>query len=275
MPEPQTEEKPYLSVTQLELFAKCPEAYRRRYMEGEKRPPGIAMIRGKAVHTAAESNMKQKKKSFQDMRPADVVEMADSAFKYELDKGGVSLNSEERSRGLTVVRLETQAQIARMARLHAVCQAPDYQPVAVEEAIRVTLPQSSRDLLCVIDLVDDRNRVVDFKSMGKSPSKSDADTSIQLTAYHLARQAQSGVPPATCRLDATVDGAETQKRVVLESPRTIEHVSALGARFVTTTRAIEAGSFPPAAVGCWWCARKWCGYFETCAFVRGQTSQGD
>lgn len=267
--------KPHLSVTQLELFAKCPEAYRRRYVEKESRPPGIALIRGSSVHTAAEHNMRQKMTSRQDMRPADVVEVADVAFRQRLNEGGVALNLEERIRGLNVITLETRDTIARLARLHAITQSPDYQPVEVEDPILVTLPNSTRDLKCVIDVVDERGRVIDFKTAGKSPSRSDADTSIQLTAYHLARQAKTGVAPTGLRLDVTVDGAESQRRVVLETTRTMDHVAALGARFMATTKAIEAGSFPPAAVGCWWCSKRFCGYFDTCSFVRGQTGQND
>ncbi len=269
------DKKPYLSVTQLEMFGKCGEQYRRRYMEQQRLPPGVAMTRGKAVHTAAEQNMRQKIQSHENMRASDVVAMADAAFTASIETGGIMLNSDEESRGVKVVTGEARDQVARLARLHAFAQAPDYQPVAVERTIRVELPQSKRDLLCVIDLVDTRNRVIDFKTMSKTPNRADAETSIQLTAYHVAWNAYTGAPPSELRLDATIDGANQQRREVIVTARTPDHVESLGARFAAVGQAIDVGAFPPAAVGQWFCSKKWCGYYGSCAFVRGQTTQND
>lgn len=269
------DDKPYLSVTQLEMFAKCGEQYRRRYIEKQRIPPGVALVRGGAVHSAAEANLKQKIETAVDLKPSQVVEIADAAFSQRIAEGGLLLNPEEAARGMKVVAGEARDTVARLARLHAITQAPDYQPVAVEEAVRVRLPNSSRDLLCVIDVVDDQNRITDFKSTTKAPSQKDADQSIQLTAYHLAWGTKTRLPPSELRIDAAIDGSTSQRREVLKTVRTAEHVNSLGARFSATNQAIEAGSFPPAAIGTWWCSARWCGYWSTCPFVRGQSTQND
>jgi hypothetical protein len=36
--------------------------------------------------------------------------------------------------------------------------------------------------------------------------------------------------------------------------------------------SIDAGFFPPAPQGVWWCSAKWCGYHATCPYVRGGAS---
>ena len=268
-------DKPYLSVTQLEMAGMCMERYRRRYVEGQKLPPGIALVRGGAVHIAAEANMKQKISTGTDLKPGEVVEIADAAFDSRIAEGGLALNPDEASRGIKVVTGEARDTVARMARLHALTQAPEYTPKVVEETIRVNLPASSRDLLCVIDLVDDRNRIVDFKSTTKSPRPQDAAQSIQLSAYHLAWAVKSGQPPAELRMDFLVDSGTSQRRQVLHTTRTPDHINALAARFSAVNKSIEAGTFPPAAIGTWWCSPKWCGYWSTCPFVRGQSTQND
>lgn len=42
----------YLSVSQLDTFTRCGEQFRRRFMEGECIPPGIAARIGSGVHKA-------------------------------------------------------------------------------------------------------------------------------------------------------------------------------------------------------------------------------
>jgi len=43
-----------LSVTQLLMYMKCPAMYEKRYVEGKKEPPGIALIEGSSGHDALE-----------------------------------------------------------------------------------------------------------------------------------------------------------------------------------------------------------------------------
>lgn len=266
--------KPHLSVTQIEMHGKCQEQYRRRYIERDVIPPGFALVRGSAVHEAAEANMRQKISSRRDLPAQDVVDMAAAAFEHRV-QSGVSLNAEEASRGLSVVKGETLDMVARLARLHAVAQAPDYQPVAVEEAVLVTLPAASRDLLCVIDLVDETGTLADFKTSAKAKTQQEADESLQLTTYHFAWQAKTGAVPTSLVLDVAVDKETGQKRQRLETDRTRHDVLALGRRFAAVSAAVDSGVFAPAPVGAWWCSEKFCGYHASCPFVRGSRRQGD
>ncbi len=50
----------HFSVSQLSMFQRCGEQYRRRYMEGDIFPPGLALVTGRATHKSAEVNLKQK-----------------------------------------------------------------------------------------------------------------------------------------------------------------------------------------------------------------------
>lgn len=269
-------QKPHLSSVQLEMIGKCPEQWRRRYLEKEVIPPGIALVRGRSVHAGAEHNFRQKIRSHTDLPASHIVERAVAQVEAEI-RAGVTLSNDEASVGLRKVTGQTVDMVAKLARLHAQTQAPEYQPAHVELPIRVSLPQSPRDLLCVIDLVTDVDEVVDFKT-GKPHTQREADESIQLTAYHFARQVQTGHAPTGLAMDIMVAKDTKLARQKIKTTRTDSDVNALGERFSSVVNMIEAGVFPgaPTGVGCWWCSAKWCGYHSTCKFVGNSArNQGD
>ena len=263
------QKKPHLSATQLEMYCRCPESYRRRYLEGEVIPPGIALLKGSGFHKGAEVNMRQKIETHRDLPVSDVVDASVAAFE-EATAGEYILSEEEESRGATVVVADAKDDLAAMATVHATDQAPDYQPVAVEKRVLIELPEAPRDLLGIIDLVDDQDRVVDFKTAGRKKSQGEADVSTQLTVYAAAFTREHGAPPAELRLDCVVQTKRTTSRQVVATTRDSDDFSALAARINAVTQAIAAGSFPPALPGTWWCSDRFCGYWRTCPFVNAK-----
>ncbi len=259
------DDRPHTSQTQLELYAKCPEAFRRRYIEGEKIPPGFALLKGSGYHGGVEVNMSQKIDSHRDLPVGDIVDASVAAFEAR-QVDGVSLTDEEASRGLRVVQSEVIDDLCDVATVHAVKQAPDYQPIMVERKVRIELP-GTHDLLAVIDLGDDQDRVVDFKSSGKRKSQADADASVQLTVYAAAYQVETGRDAQELRLDTIVQTKTKTSREVVETRRGPRDFNALADRINVIRSAIEAGNFPPASGLGWWCSSKWCGYYRTCKFV--------
>lgn len=268
--------KPHLSASQLESFCRCPEAYRRRYAEGEIIPPGIAMLVGSGFHRGAEANMRQKVESREDMPAKEIVDMAVAGFEAEIGKGYI-LNDAEASVGSEIVIGEAKDSVATFAQLHAKEQAPDYQPIMVEHPVRIELP-GPRDLVGIIDLADEQQRVTDFKTGGRRKSQEDADGSVQLTVYAAAFQVETGSPPSEVRLDTAVKTKTKMYRDVITSTRDADDFAALASRINVVTDAIDRGSFPPATPGAWWCSSRFCGYYSTCPFInpkRGRAAQND
>jgi len=262
--------KPHLSATQIGMYCRCPEQYRRRYIEGEILPPGIALLKGSGFHRGAEHNFRQKVESHQDLPSADIVDAAVAAFESALG-GAYALTDDEQSRGAKVVLSEAKDDLAEMATVHAEEQAPDYQPVMVEEVIRIPLP-GERDMLGVIDLADDKNRVIDLKTAARKKTEKEADESVQLTIYAAAYRQLTGRRPSEVRLD-TVIRTKTGKmsRQVLSSSRRDADFSALAHRITAVSAAVTAGIFTPAEPGHWMCAPRWCGFYSTCKFVNSET----
>lgn len=261
-------EKPHLSPSQLEMFAKCPEQWRRRYVENEILPPGVAALKGKTVHAAAEANFRQKLVSGEDLGLEHFRELAAESFDAQV-AGEYQLSAEEESRGKKRVLGEAKDAAVEMAEFHGAKQAPEYQPALVEQRFRVELP-GPHDLLGVIDMADDRGRVIDFKTSGKAKSQSDADGSVQLTAYHVGHVVLTGRAPSELRLDVIVGAKKGLSRNVVKTARERADLAALAARLNVVSRAIEAGLFPPAAPGSWWCSAKWCGFYRTCRYVNSE-----
>ncbi len=259
-------DKLHLSPTQLEMYCRCPEQYRRRYLEREIIPPGIASLKGTGFHRGAAVNMRQKLESGVDLPASEIVEAAVSVFEIEVH-GGVSFSQEEVSRGSTAVIDEATDDLRELVDCHAKAQAPEYQPVFVEEKVRIELPNAPRDVLGIIDLADTKRRVTDFKTASKKKSQSDADDSVQLSVYAAAYQVKTGEPPAEVRLDSVVQTKTKTERQVLTSERGPADFTALANRINAVTKGIQAGVFTPATPGAWWCGPKWCGYWNTCPFV--------
>jgi hypothetical protein len=253
----------------LDSYCKCGEAYRRRYIEGERIPPNVAMLKGTGFHRGAETNFRQKIETHEDLKPSDIVDAAVSAFEAELEKG-VELAGDDKLRGKTAVIGETKDDLVSVVTVHAKEQAPDYQPVFVEQPFTIELPESSRDLMGIIDLGDDLRRVTDLKSAGKSKSQADADNSVQLTIYAAGHHAITGNPPTEVRLDTIVTTKTKTYRNVVSSDRGMPDFTALANRVEAVNKGIDAGVFAPATPGAWWCGPRWCGYWSTCPFVNSQ-----
>jgi hypothetical protein len=262
-------QKPHISDSQLTMHGKCPEQWRRRYIEKEVIPPGVAMLIGSGVHIGAETNFGQKIESHVDMPRGEIIEAAVAGFKARIGGDGCLLSEDEASRGKTVVVSQATDTIVTLAGLHADQQAPDYQPMEVECHTRIELPASTHDILAITDLRDDQDRVVDFKTAGKSKSQTDADHSTQLTTYAAAYEVDHGRPCSELRLDTLVK-TKKPKRQILTTTRDEADYRVLASRMDAMLRSIKTGVFTAAPVGAWWCSAKWCGYAETCKFFNAE-----
>ena len=274
--------KPHLSASQLNMIGRCGEQYRRRYVEGEKIPAGVAAAKGTAVHGAADNNLKQKIVSHQDISVSDAKGVAAAKFEDSIEVYGITLTPDEKSTGKAKVLSQAKDRSVAMAGAHMELQAHNYQPLFSEETVRLEIPQSSHDFLGVIDCITDKGVVVDWKtSTAKKASQHDADQSVQLTAYALMYNQLTGsedVPlaqglPTELRLDYIIDKKATKTkpsstdRHLLRTYRNEASIDALAARHQVATQLINAGVFAPVEPGHWICNPKWCGYWSTCPYV--------
>jgi hypothetical protein len=259
--------KKYISASQLSMFERCGESYRRRYIEHEIIPPGIAQVKGSGVHGGAKHNFRQKKETHEDLPKKDIIEISVAEFERVVSKQGVFLTREEESVGYNKVIGETKDSVVRLTDLFSTEVASEYQPVYVEESHRLVIPDSPYDLLAVMDLADDLDRVTDLKTAGKSKTQKEVDTSEQLSMYALVFKAITKRLPTEVRLETLVD-TKTPKRQVLTAIRDQRDLEVLVARVDTMIKALAKGVFVPAPANSWACDERYCGYALTCPFYR-------
>lgn len=251
--------KPYLSPTQLETYLRCGEAYRRRYVEGERIPPGIVALQGTGVHVGAEVNFRQKIQTGSDLPVRDIVDASVDGFDRQLGEGW-SVDPEGPSVG------DARDEVASLATVLAKEVCPEYQPTHVEQTVKIELP-GSHDMLGVIDLAAD-GRVVDLKTTSKVWSQDTINRSPQVTFYAAAHRLLTGEIAQEVVIENLVK-TKKPKRVKLTSTRDTKDFAALAARINAVSAGINAGVFVPAESGSWMCSRRWCGYYDSCPYVNG------
>jgi RecB family exonuclease len=260
--------KPCLSPSSIDTYLKCGEMWRRRYVLGERIPPGIAILKGKSVHGAAEANFKQKIESHKDLKLSDLKEAAAASFDRSVAEG-IELTPEEKEKGKETVLGEVKDRSIILTGLFAEKVAPLYQPVLVEEKLVIEMPNSPFDLLGYIDLADNKDVISDLKTTGKSKTQDEADQSNQLTYYAAAYQVKTGRKPSKLRLDVLVDKKAPEHQQI-ETGRDFPDFERLAAKVEMVAKGIKAEVFLPPPPGSWACSPKFCGYWSTCKIRNGR-----
>jgi RecB family exonuclease len=257
--------RPQLHASALEM--KCMEAFRRRYIEGEIIPPGVAMIVGTGTHRSVELNLTEKIKTGSLLPIEAVIDAARDGVNSAWESSEIRLDPEEMIKGLKAVKGEAVDKAVRLSRLHATSKAPALSPKFVERKWSVELTGYPMDLVGTIDIQETTPIIRDTKTSGKTPPANCADRSLQLKAYALAVWRIDGEAPKKACLDYLIDTAKP-KVETFESEPTREDFTVLLARIETLAMAMEKGVFIPVEPTHWCCDPKWCGYYQTCRYIR-------
>jgi hypothetical protein len=247
----------------LVMFLRCPQQFKRRYMDGEIIPPGISARRGSGVHKAAEINHVQKVSSREDL-PVDTLQDAarDEYVRLVRDEG-VFIPKDQVSEKDKLLAAGLDAS-TRLAKLYRETLAPQIQPILAEQFLTMDagldLP-----LAGTIDVLTDKNTLPDLKTADKSKNQSDADNSLQLTFYAGLVANYTGQWPWEVSLEILVNSKEP-KLQSLKTQRGPEHWQNLMLRVQLMIQQINVGIFPPCDPGAWTCSEKFCGYYKSCRY---------
>jgi hypothetical protein len=277
--------KPQIHVSHLRRLATCGEQYRRIYVCGERVPPGVAALVGTATHGVHEEDLRAKMETGKlldlDRTNSMAAERVDRMF-----RDGVYLAPAERGQDLKKLRGQAVDRAVRLDVMRHVQLAPGIQPISLSRKWVCTLEGYPYDLAGEFDVEEAGDVLDDLKTSGKYPSKSAADDSMQVTMYGLAKKVCDGREFAKMRLQFLLDikgrpskshpegGKPTSKVVVMDTVRSPAHYEALLARLVNFMEALQKGVFVPCDPEHWACDPRWCGFFETCAYVRGKVVVG-
>lgn len=256
--------KKHISVSQLTMHARCGEQFRRRYLEGEIVPPGIAAHVGSGVHAGAADAMRHKGEHGVDLAPNEVRDISVAAMDTRFAKEGALFTNDEKSSGAAQTVADARDRTAALAHYWACVAQPEYkEPRWIEEQWSIPLP-NGEEMIGYVDLAVD-GLVIDWKTGSRKRTAREAVTSLQLTAYAVAYQRQFGGDLPNTRLDCTIAGKET-RRHVLDAPQTAEHVVQLARRINVFYKAVRAGAFVPCLPTEWFCDPRYCGFSATCPY---------
>ncbi len=272
--EPTPATKPHYSPSSMGHYFRCGESWRRTYIQKERQPPVLVMVKGTGMHKGAQANFTQKLQTHEDLPVQDLVAIAVAAFDEEIEKTGIALTDKDKAIGQEIAIATARDDVAKLAAAFRLTQAPHYQPVegGIERRYRIVVPKSSHDLLGVIDLVatvggKPGHHIRDFKTSGKKKSSVDSASSDQLTAYAAGHMVEFGFPAEDVGLDVLVSNKKGVVRQDLPEKRDEKDFAALATKINAMDAGVKAGIFLPADPGSWYCRPGVCPFHSTCPYV--------
>lgn len=243
----------HLSFSSVSTFLRCPRQWAYSYLEGLRRPPGVALIKGSAVDKAAAHNFRQKIDSHEDLPKNDVLEVAEDAFRQDVDRNG----------GVTEIVWDGTNQAKAidstisLTSIHMTMHAPYIQPVTVQEELRRQLP-GGRDFLGFIDYVKDDGTIGDVKTGNRRMGQDAADSDLQPSAYGYLKG-----EPIAFEFARLIDTGTRRYEEVVETGRDERAIHWFEGLVEDVSLAIDAKAYPPNPNG-WHCSPKFCGYWQRC-----------
>lgn len=255
----------FVSQSILGQHTRCPEQFRRRWMEGEIIPPGIAARRGSGAHKAAEINHIQKVISGEDLPVGDLQDAARDEYVRLVRDQGIFIPKEDlpAKNRLLAEGLDTTV---RLAKLYHDELAPKIQPAPgwVERRVYMDVGLVV-PLAGTLDVATVDGHLPDIKTAAKATPQSVADTSLQLSLYSALYAHESGKWPDQISLEVLVD-AKVPKLVSLLTTRGPKDFAQLMLRIKLMLAQIETGLFPPCDPSAWICSEKFCGFALSCKY---------
>ena len=225
-----------MSFSRINRYLTCPESYRLHYIEGLRlRVPKATLVFGSLIHLSLAHLFKKKAEPVKFFS-----EVWDGLKDVPISYGKKDSWERLKASGEGLLRKFIQDELPRIKIVKA-----------VEKRFELNISNLDLPLVGVIDLVaeiDDRNKIVDFKTSDKRYSAADVHLSDQLTTYELAEPAAQEL--AFCVLVKTAE------------PKIEWHLTKRGPERITefldkagyAAREIKAGEFyKRSGVHCSWC----------------------
>lgn len=267
---PFDKQKRHVSPSQLAMYMRCGEQYRRRYLDGQKLPPGVALLRGSSLHKAAEMDFRHKRDRGEDLHRNDVVAIAVSEFDKRSANEEIHLGPDERARGRAIVLGEAKDSVAALAGTFRDEIAPKHAPHVVEQEQAIEIPGTNTDLVGRVDWIEPADgTIVDLKTRTRASAVGEHAKSPQFTTYALVRANVTGDPPPRIIVEELIDGQTPRTNTVVVPKKERADFVSLLESYAEMLKGIERGVFMPAygQAGAWWCGARFCGYHGTCKYV--------
>jgi hypothetical protein len=242
---------------------RCGEQFRRRYIEGERIPPGVAAGRGTGVHNANDVNLSQKVITGFDLPLSDLKDAARDGF-VRAFRNGIFMAKEDIPSKDKILN-DNLNDTLKLTGLYLDKVAPLIIPVEVERRFRIDVGLDF-PLAGMID-IERHQKVDDIKTTGRKWADDQITKEIQPIFYSYAVEHETGTRPQfNYHILKITKGGELGNQI--QSIRaTDENYRSLFAKINMMIHSIKSGVFMPANPSSWWCSARWCGYYSTCVYV--------
>ena len=259
----------YISPSRLNLWLRCPLAFKFRYIDGVRTPTNANLFLGKQVHAGLESYYRH--------QILGITLSAEDVAVRMIDGWRAAVAEDEMKFATEADEVALQKQsVDLVAAYLAQVTVDEPAPLAVELRMETPLidPFSGEDLgiplLGVTDLIvpgGDGETIVDFKTSSRSTAPSEISHEIQLSSYAYLYRALT---------DEQESGLEIRSLIKTKSPKVVAHrytarsdthLRRLFAVLREYVDALDTGrfNFRPSWASCGICdfrgthCRQWCG----------------
>jgi hypothetical protein len=240
----------HLSPSSLNTFMKCPRQWYFRYIEGIKTPPAGAAFTGSTAHKTCQFALQPVIVGKEMPAPKTLVEHFNDTFVASEKAEEIIWGKQEphiwRADGISAIRS------------HGDRLLPHIAPHALEAKYRKPIPDTPFDMLGYVDVVEEK-ALRDHKFTGRMKPQSDADQSLQLSAYSWMSGKQE------LSLEVSTWGGKSARLTTHRTPKQTQFYleRVLIPTALQINHCIETGNFPCHLEG-WHCSASWCGYWGKC-----------
>ena len=252
-----------LSPSQLVMFQRCAERWRRRYLDEDIVPPGLSLHISRAVREAAETCLRHKLHTGEDMAEQDVLDAAVAAYERSLEEG-VHFAPEDEDAAHSLVS-EARDTVLSLAALFCRELAPTLRPALVAPSVTLDLGLPL-PVVVTLGCLTGEGEVHKLSTASRRWSADRAHSAPEAALWPEAVRVLTGNPPTALLFDILVH-TRTPVLQSLATSRSAEDLAALVCQFRLMLDAVQAGLFPPAAPDTWSCTPRWCPYFHSCPHV--------
>jgi hypothetical protein len=254
-----------LSHSAIDTYLKCPEKFRRRYIEGDFEPRSPAMVLGSACGKAWSTNWRQKIETEVDLPVEDVLDAYSDGFDETLEEQETAWESER-----DVAKTKDKGAI--VVANYVKSTAPRVIPEATERRVEMHWEGADWSFVGHLDVETKQDGIVDTKVKGKNMSLADLEGDLQPTSYLMLRESE-GRPAKSFEFHVNTVPAAGPMVKIEKAMRTAQQIRAFERRVLGVAAEIhwraENDHWQGAPPSGWWCSEKWCGFWFDCPMGGG------